>query len=285
MKLMDTLKTENNKDSKVRSLDEGVVRMEIAIADIVRDDDNRVIDETDEDFATLIDSIRVMRVLVALHVRRGADGKYRLVDGERRWRAAQRAGLLTVPCDVWPEHTTPRDLALAGVIINDQRQAHSCLAVARRLRAVKNQFAESHEQLAGRTGMALPRIKSYLNLFNASDRLLAFLEDASVPVRTAVELVRYEKAHGEAATRRILERHKDEPLTCRAIETLRKRDAMRRTTEAAKPDNAAGSRTSSLTARVDAAFRRDPEGARRELEAAIAKLGLRLVAAGASGLT
>jgi hypothetical protein len=58
-----------------------------------------------------------------------------------------------VPCDVWPESAHPRDLVLAGVTINEQRQPHSCLAIARRLRAVKNQFAESHAHRAARTGL------------------------------------------------------------------------------------------------------------------------------------
>jgi ParB/RepB/Spo0J family partition protein len=284
MKTMDVVHSEGSKDPKARPLEPKVARMEVAVADIVRDDDNRAIDEADEDFMTLVDSVRVMRVLVALQVRRCGDGKYRIIDGERRWRAARHVGLVMVPCDVWPDHALPRDVMLAGVVINEQRQAHSCLAVARRLRAVKNQFAESHEQLAARTGMPLPRIKSYLNLFNGSDRLLEFLENEDVPVRTAVELVRFEKAHGEAAMRRLLERHKDEPLSCRAIELLRKREDARRTRAVDRTGTGgAGPRTASLTARVEAAFRRDPEGARRELEEVAKRFGLRLVVAGLTG--
>jgi ParB/RepB/Spo0J family partition protein len=275
------MKTESNRLEGKRPgpTDRGVVRMEIAVGDLVPDTENRSIDESDEEFVTLADSIRVMGVLVALQAQRRSDGKFLICDGERRWRAAQRAGLASVPCDVWPESAHPRDLVLAGVVINEQRQAHSCLAVARRLRAVKNQFAESQEQLAARAGIPLPRIKAYLNLFNASDRLLAFFDEAGLPVRTAVELVRFEKAVGEVATRRLLERHKEEPLTVRGIELLRKREENRRVRDDGKTGpTASKQRASALAVRVEAAFRRDPHAARQELEAVTAKFGLRLVA-------
>ena len=287
---IETPKTENSKadaskpDARARSApaapgERTVVRHEIPVSDLVPDVENRAIDEDDEEFVTLADSVRIMGVLVALQAQRRPDGKFQICDGERRWRAAQRAGLAAVPCDVWPEHAHPRDLVLAGVVINEQRQAHSCLAVARRLRTVKNQFAESHEQVAGRTGLPVPRVKAYLNLFNASDRLLAFFEEANLPLKTAVELVRFEKVLGEVATRRLLERHEDEPLTSRAIEILRKRlEARRKDEDAPEKTRPAKQRAGSLTARVEAAFRRDPQAARAELEAVAARFGLRLVA-------
>ena len=285
-------KSETNKpDTKARSgsataSERGVVRVEVAVGDLVPDPENRAIDETDEDFVTLADSVRVMGVLVALQVQRRADGKIHIWDGERRWRAARRAGLATVPCDVWPDTAHPRDLVLAGVVINEQRQPHSCLAVARRLRAVKNQFAETHEQVAARTGLPPQRVKWYLNLFNASDCLLAFFEDANVALKTAAELVRYEKALGETATRRLLEQHRQEPMTCREIEAMRKRHERRAQdgTSAPADETAPARRPSGLGPRLVAAFRRDAVATRQELAAVVTQFGLRLVAAdGAQG--
>jgi len=257
-----------------------VVRMDLAVGDLVPDPENRAIDETDEDFATLTDSVRVMGVLVALQAQRRADGKFQIWDGERRWRAARRAGLPTVPCDVCPENTNPRDLLLAGVVINEQRRAHSCLAVARRLRAVKNQYAESHEQVAARTGLPLKRVTGYLNLFNASDRLLAFYEEEDIPLKTAVELMRYEKALGEVAARRLIERQADEPLTARGVELLRKRGELRQREEDTSADTPkVQTRIGKLAARLETEIRKDPSSARRLLEEAAAMLGLRLVQA------
>lgn len=262
--------------------DRTVTRAEIAPHDLVPDGENRAIDEGDEEFQTLVDSVRVMGVLVALQVQRRQDGKFQIWDGERRWRAARHSDLATVPCDVWPESTHPRDMVLAGVVINEQRQPHSCLAVARRLRAVKNQFAETHEQVATRTGLPPARVKAYLNLFNASDQLFEFFEETTVPLKTAVELVRYEKAHGEIATRRLFGRHREEPLTARDIEHLRKRHEARRKDEdkGSEPTKPGGSKT--LAARIEAAFRHDAQVAWVELQTVAAKLGFRVLADKAS---
>jgi ParB family chromosome partitioning protein len=258
----------------------GVTRIEVLTDDLHPDPHNRAIDESDEDFATLLDSIRVMGVLAAVQAQRRADGTLQLIDGERRWRAARRASLTAIPCDVWPESTHPRDATLAGVILNEQRQAHSCLAVARRLRTVKNQFAETHEQVAARTGLPLKRVTSYLNLFNASDRLLAFFDEENVSLKTAVEMVRFEKTLGEVATRRLLERHSEDPLMARDIEALRKRAELRSREEDTNPGTpSVRPRIGNLVARLDVVAREDPSSARKILDELAAKLGLRLVEA------
>ena len=290
----ESTKAENNKpeaskpDAKARSgsaiaSERGVTRVEVAVGDLVADSENRAIDESDEDFTTLVDSVRVMGVLVALQAQRRPDGKLQLIDGERRWRAARKLGIATVACDVWPEHAHPRDVTLAGVVMNEQRQAHSCLDVARRLRAVKNQFAETQEQVATRTGLPVARVKGYLNLFNASDRLLTFLEEEKISLRTAVELVRYEKTFGEVALRRLLERHGDEPLTERSVEALRKRSETRHRREGVNSTSrTAPSWSTKLVASIEAGLQKDPSSVRKVLEEMATKLGLRLIDAQSS---
>src|SRR5262245_58976997 len=111
------------------------VRTMLPTAAIVPDEKNRhVLD--DDDFEALCDSIRVLGVLQPLQVWRTPDGTHQLVDGERRWLAAQRVGLVEVPCDVWPCETDPRCVAVAGVVLNEHRRAHGCIHVAQRLQAI-----------------------------------------------------------------------------------------------------------------------------------------------------
>src|SRR5262249_15101678 len=104
----------------------------LPIDQIVPDERNRTIEE-DEDLEALVDSIRVFGVLQPLHVQSLGENKYRLVDGERRWRAAQKGGLKKIPCEIW-EPSKAQDAAIAGVVLNEQRKAHSPIHVARRLR-------------------------------------------------------------------------------------------------------------------------------------------------------
>jgi ParB family chromosome partitioning protein len=122
-------------------------QMDIALDDIVPDSDNRPIDETDDSFAAFADSIRLFGVLQRVHVR--SDGaKYELIDGERRWRAARRVGIATIPCEVWPASATQADVVAAGIVLNEQRQAHSCIRIGRRLRDLCNAEGLTGEQVA-----------------------------------------------------------------------------------------------------------------------------------------
>jgi ParB family chromosome partitioning protein len=65
--------------------------MDVPVDTIVPDPGNPHVAQ-DENFAALVDSIRVLGILQPLHVRR-AGQEVQLIDGERRWRAAQMVGL------------------------------------------------------------------------------------------------------------------------------------------------------------------------------------------------
>src|SRR5687767_7149877 len=67
----------------------GVARIVLPVTAVVPDGGNRPIVEDDE-FQALCDSIRLMGVLDPVQVWRRPDGTHRLIDGERRWRAAQQ---------------------------------------------------------------------------------------------------------------------------------------------------------------------------------------------------
>src|SRR5687767_5673417 len=87
-------------------------RAMLPVAAIVPDQGTRRIVE-DDDFDSLCDSIRLQGLLQPVHVLRQPDGTHRLMDGERRWRAAQKLGLTEIPCEVWPSDADPRRVAVA----------------------------------------------------------------------------------------------------------------------------------------------------------------------------
>ncbi len=240
---------------------------------IAPDPENRRVIE-DDDFVSLCDSIRVSGVLQALQVWRLADGTHRLIDGERRWRAAQKLGLKEVPCDVWPCDADPRRIAVAALALNEHRKAHGCLHVARRLRDIKNDGGLTHEALAEHTGLPLDRVKTYFSLFAGSDDLLTFLEQNEVPLKVAVELVRYERATNEARARRLAERHKESPLTVQEIVALRKRESGRQPKKEDKPTRP--SRPLRLVEKLEAEVRRDRSNM-AQLEELALRLGYRLI--------
>lgn len=254
-------------------------RVEIPLVELVPNDANRKIVE-DDDFAELVDSLRVFGVLEPLKIRLRADGRYDLLDGHRRHAAAQRAHLAVLPCDIWPADLASAEAIARALVLNHHRKQPGCLDTARQLRRLKNEFAITQDQLAARTCLSLDRVRLYLSLFGASDHLLSFFEDTSLPLLLAVEFMRFEKATNEAAARRLAKRHLEAPLTTREVARLRKREDSRSSDLESEP---AGTKTASRPAgfrgRIEAAFRRDASGALQELEAALGALGYRLVRA------
>ena len=165
----------------------------------------------------------MLGILQALHARARTEGSFELIDGERRWRAAKTAGLLQVPCEVWPADTNPRDVLVAGVVLNHQRKAHSCIQIARRLQEIKATDRLTSEDLAARVGIPLDRIKTYSALLCASDTLQSFLQKHEVPIKVAAEMMRYEKATDPAKGRKLIERYLRAPMNREEIVALRRR--------------------------------------------------------------
>ena len=247
-------------------------RKQIEVAEIVRDDRNRIIDEADEDFQLLVESVRVLGILQPLHVEK-RDASYQLIDGERRWRAARAAGLKDVPCEVWPASRAQEQTLIAGLVLNEHRKAHGCIAIARRLGQIKNELGLTQEALAAKMGLPLDRIKTYGSLFHGSEGLIEFLETEDVPLKVALELVRFEKATNEARTRKLIERYRDSPLSRHQIAAMRQRAVAEKSDEA---EEERATKRRMFSGRIERAFERDPKRAREELEAVLTKLGLKL---------
>ncbi len=95
-------------------------------------------------------SIREHGVIQPLIVTAAGEGAYELIAGERRWRAAQQAGLARVP--VLVRETTPQQLLELALIENVQRADLSAIEEALAYQSLKDDFALSDEQIAQRVG-------------------------------------------------------------------------------------------------------------------------------------
>jgi hypothetical protein len=146
--------------------------------------------------------------------------------------------------------------------------------VARRLREIKNTSGLSTERLAEQTGLPFDRVKAYLGLFGASDHLLEFFEQHDVPLKAAVEFVRYERATNEARSRRLMVRYRDKPISREEIIRLRKQETEQDGTAEHQPTPP---KRRSLASQLRAAWEKDPQGTRAELETALESIGFRLI--------
>ncbi|MDY0072278.1 MAG: ParB/RepB/Spo0J family partition protein [Thauera sp.] len=109
-------------------------------------------------------SIRAQGVMQPVLVRLLADGGHEIIAGERRWRAAQLAGLSEVPCLV---REIPDEAALAmSLIENIQREDLNPLEEASGLQRLIDEFGMSHQQAADAVGRSRPAASNLLRLLN-----------------------------------------------------------------------------------------------------------------------
>jgi ParB family chromosome partitioning protein len=117
----------------------------------------------------LADSIRAEGVLQPILVRAEANGRYALLAGERRWRAAQLAGLREIPALI--REASEQQALVIGVIENIQRQDLDPLEEAAALQRLLTEFSLSHEALAQALGRSRAAISNQLRLLRLDSSL------------------------------------------------------------------------------------------------------------------
>ena len=115
----------------------------------------------EEGLEELSASIREVGILQPVIVTIGEDG-YVLIAGERRWRAAQRAGLETIPAVV--RETAADDTLVEALVENVQRQDLTPLEEAHAYRQLLENYGMSQEQVADRVGKSRPAVSNTIRL-------------------------------------------------------------------------------------------------------------------------
>ncbi len=118
----------------------------------------------EETLAELATSVRAVGLLQPIVVRKVMPGHYELVMGERRWRAAQQAGLDRVPAIV--RDTADTDMLRDALIENLHREQLNPLEEAAAYQQLLDDFGATHEELAGRVGRSRPHISNTIRLLN-----------------------------------------------------------------------------------------------------------------------
>ena len=117
----------------------------------------------EESLAALTASVRELGVLQPVLVRATGGGAYELIAGERRWRAAKRAGLSLIPAIV---RTVDDTLSLEQALVeNVQREDLNPLDEAAAYQQLLEDFHLTHDELASRVGKSRAAISNTLRLF------------------------------------------------------------------------------------------------------------------------
>lgn len=121
----------------------------------------------EESLVDLSRSIKEMGVIQPIIVRASGNGRYEIVAGERRWRAARLAGIPKIPAVVRPL-SDAESLELA-LIENVQREDLNPLDTAEAYETLIKKFSYTHEALAERVGKDRTNITNYLRLLRLPD--------------------------------------------------------------------------------------------------------------------
>jgi ParB family chromosome partitioning protein len=184
------------------------------------------VDMHKESLQDLADSIRAQGVLQPIVVRMISDRGYEIIAGERRWRAAQMAGLHEIPAIV--RVVEDRAAIAIALIENIQRENLNPIEEARALQRLILEFELTHEQAAEAVGRSRATVSNLLRLLDLEESVLGMVERGELEMGHARALLALVKPLQREAASQIVARG----LSVRATEGLVKHLQQPRTPKA-----------------------------------------------------
>jgi len=198
----DPTSAEDKKESQYR---------ELKIEDIIRDEDQPRREFSEEAINALAASIKEHGVLQPIVVTK-EDGKYKIVAGERRWRAAKVAGLSKIPAVIRTLDSQNR-LELS-IIENAQREDLNAIELATAYAKLKSQFNLSAGEIATKVGKSEQAIQNTLRLLNLPEDVKKIMVKEKLSEGVMRPLVNRD----EETIKKILPKIIDEGWTSRKVE-------------------------------------------------------------------
>jgi len=188
----------------------GVARL--SIADVVANPQQPRRQFTSDAMDELIASVRAHGVLQPILVRPIAAGRFEIIAGERRWRAAQAVGLHEIPAVV--RALDDRTAFEIGLIENIQRSDLNAIEEARGYRRLIDDFGHTQSVLAGIVGKSRSHVTNLLRLLELPELIQSMVETSQITMGHARALA--SAPDPEALARRVIA----EGLSVRAVEEI-----------------------------------------------------------------
>lgn len=184
---------------------------EIKLTEIVRDEEQPRREFDEDAINALAQSIKEHGVLQPIVVTR-EDGKYKIVAGERRWRASKLAGLDRIPVIVRTLDSQNR-LELS-IIENAQREDLNAIELATAYAKLKNQFNLSAEEIGAKVGKSEFSVQSTMRLLNLPEDV----KKTMVKEKLSEGVMRPLVSRDEETIKKVLPRIIKEGWTARKVE-------------------------------------------------------------------
>ena len=204
-------------------------------------------DFNDTGMDELTESIRQQGIVQPVVVTPSAGEGFTIIAGERRWRAAQRAGLEEVPVIV-KEVDDDRQLLEMALVENLQRADLNAIEEAEAFRSLRQTFDLSQEQIGVQVGRSRAAIGNALRLLGLPEEIQDMLRDGRLTAGQARPLLTVEDEEQQVA---LAHRAIKEGLSARQLEALTRGDRPARkrpTPKGVDPDTAAAAER--LTRRI-----------------------------------
>ena len=172
------------------------------------------VDMHNESLEDLADSIRAQGVVQPIVVRPVSGGDYEIIAGERRWRAAQLAGLQDVPVVV--RDMDDRTAIAVALIENIQRENLNPLEEAHALERLIGEFEMTHQQAAEAVGRSRTAVSNLLRLLELGEVATVMVQRGELEMGHARALLALAGAQQAEAARQVVKKG----LSVRATERL-----------------------------------------------------------------
>ncbi len=166
----------------------------------------------------LASSIKEKGIIQPVIVRKSSDNRFKLIAGERRWRAAKMAGLAKLPVIV--KDVTPAETLELALIENIQREDLNPLETAGAFQRLIKEFNLTHDEISRKAGKDRATVTNYLRILKLPSEIKKWISDGSLNIGHAKALLQIEDAVSQlSAARKIVQKG----LSVREAEALSKR--------------------------------------------------------------
>tara|TARA_B100000674_G_C37704580_1_gene852212 strand:+ start:49 stop:906 length:858 start_codon:yes stop_codon:yes gene_type:complete len=182
----------------IKKLNESNTISKVAIGDLSRNPYQPRQNFREEKLEELVNSIKKNGVIQPIAVRpnKSGDGKYEIVAGERRWLAAQKAGLHEIPVNVL-DLSDAESLEVA-IVENIQRDDLNPIEEARGYKRLNHEFNYDHESISKMMSKSRSHISNTLRLLTLPSDVIAMLEEGTLSSGQARPLIGISNASGIA---------------------------------------------------------------------------------------
>ncbi|MBR6045089.1 MAG: ParB/RepB/Spo0J family partition protein [Ruminococcus sp.] len=170
------MQEDDSAPQKETSPDEGLMTVRLSLVEPDRKQPRTEFDE--EKLSELAQSISEMGMIQPILVRRAESGRFTIVAGERRWRAARIAGLTEIPVIV--RELSDEQAAQIALIENIQREDLNPIEEAQAFSRLRDEFGMKQEQIAAVAGRSRAAIANSLRLLDLPEKVRRAIVDKSI---------------------------------------------------------------------------------------------------------